>query len=197
MRTAIVGFDDEITAELDEALVFFVKILFHPNMSRNMSFTVQRLPELVLAGECWPEDYDNRQFVIDIRDAPGDDEPSSTLAHELVHCRQWARKELSVTSSLVARKSDSIDGIEFGTAFCELWHGEIWTPKPGEHPYFDSPWEVEAYGKEVGMMARWRDFREKKEQNEIVSLSGSKFACSLGQSTSDGSDDWISYYGGA
>jgi hypothetical protein len=33
--------------------------------------------------------------------------------------------------------------------------GVVWKPARKEDPYFDAPWEVEAYGKEVGLFQRF------------------------------------------
>jgi hypothetical protein len=41
--------------------------------------------------------------------------------------------------------------------------GEIWKPKGKEHHYYDAPWEIEAYGREVGLMHHWIMHTEKRK----------------------------------
>lgn len=157
MEVTIIGFAKEQAVILFDAALFFGKLLFHGNMRKRIVMAIQRNPQLELMAECWPEDHANRHFVIDIRDAEDDDDPVSTLAHEMCHMRQWARGDLSCTPLPIAKGGD-----ELGVAFVEVWKGTIWKPGYGEHPYFDAPWEIEAYGKEVGMMSRWKDYLEKR-----------------------------------
>jgi hypothetical protein len=37
--------------------------------------------------------------------------------------------------------------------------GEVWKAKRKEDDYFDSPWEIEAYGREVGLYAKWVQYK--------------------------------------
>lgn len=200
MRVEFVGFSKEEEAHLAEALRFFCKILFHGNMLSRMTFYIEKHPELDIDGECFPVDDGNRTFVISIRCGECDDEPCATLAHELVHCKQWANRELGSTATVVARTNKVSGVIELGTAFIETWHGEVWKPKRGEHPYFDCPWEIEAYGKALGMMARWNDFQEKrtKRKNEdCISSSSNSFAISTFEPVDSVCTDGPDYYSGA
>lgn len=58
----------------------------------------------------------------------------TTVAHEMVHVKQYARGEL---------KGDY------------LWHGKTYHPKKVD--YWDEPWEIEAHGRECGLFVRWAD----------------------------------------
>jgi hypothetical protein len=33
--------------------------------------------------------------------------------------------------------------------------GKVWKPNGKEDHYFDSPWEIEAFGREVGLYQKW------------------------------------------
>jgi len=55
-----------------------------------------------------------------------------TVAHEMVHVKQYARKEL---------QQDSV------------WQGKTYNPEKVD--YWDLPWEIEAHGREVGLFVRW------------------------------------------
>ena len=59
-----------------------------------------------------------------------------SLAHEMVHVKQFTRKEL--------QHSDSINK--------QLWRGQKYNTK---NRYYDLPWEIEAYGRELGLFTTW------------------------------------------
>jgi len=55
-----------------------------------------------------------------------------TVAHEMVHVKQYARKELDHSTK---------------------WQGK--TVNPTKVSYWDLPWEIEANGREIGLFVRW------------------------------------------
>ena len=64
--------------------------------------------------------------------------PLQTLAHEAVHLKQFLLGELRMLSK------------------CCKWKGEVWKSDGSDlDSYYDSPWEVEAYGKEEGLYVRF------------------------------------------
>jgi len=77
-----------------------------------------------------------RDFVI--RVDPGIDKIDllKTLAHEMVHVKQIARAEL----------------IELIRTPYFRFHKEYY---PKTTDYFDKPWEIEAHGREEGLVVRW------------------------------------------
>jgi len=56
-----------------------------------------------------------------------------TIAHEMVHVKQYARRELHPSK--------------------EAWLGKTVNPK--KLSYWDLPWEIEAHGREVGLFVRY------------------------------------------
>lgn len=58
----------------------------------------------------------------------------TTVAHEMVHVKQYARKEL---------KGDYV------------WKDKTINPKTTD--YWDEPWEIEAHGRECGLFIRWAE----------------------------------------
>ena len=58
----------------------------------------------------------------------------TTVAHEMVHVKQYARREL---------ESDYV------------WQGRTYSPKKCD--YWDQPWEIEAHGRETGLFIRWAE----------------------------------------
>ena len=58
-----------------------------------------------------------------------------TIAHEMVHVKQNARRELHPVN--------------------ETWCGKTYNPK--KVSYWDLPWEIEAHGREAGLFVRWAE----------------------------------------
>ena len=58
-----------------------------------------------------------------------------TVAHEMVHVKQYARRELHPVH--------------------DTWCGKTYNPK--KVSYWDLPWEIEAHGREVGLFVRWAE----------------------------------------
>lgn len=58
-----------------------------------------------------------------------------TVAHEMVHVKQYARRELHPVHN--------------------TWCGKMINPK--KTSYWDLPWEIEAHGRECGLFVRWAE----------------------------------------
>lgn len=61
-----------------------------------------------------------------------------TIAHEMVHVKQYARGELYEGSRVNKHR----------------WQGK-WIDKDPD--YWDQPWEIEAHGREAGLFIRWAE----------------------------------------
>ena len=136
---------------LAEAANFFADILMDPRMVRNITLDIEIIPGLDVEGECIDEDgiKNPRWFTINLRKQTIDD-MIKVLAHEMVHVKQHAKNELQGGIMVPTRG---------GMKMTSKWMGEVWKPKAKEHPYFDSPWEVEAYGREIGLFQRYVVFK--------------------------------------
>lgn len=148
MQLNIKGFTQKQTTELAEAANFFAHILMDPRMVRNLIIDIEHTRKSDVQGECVDEDgtRNPRWFTINLRGAKGDDDIIQTLAHEMVHVKQHAKNELQSGVMVAARG---------GLKMTSKWMGEIWKPKGKEDHYYDSPWEIEAYGREIGLYRRW------------------------------------------
>lgn len=82
--------------------------------------------------------YRPREFDIDIDRKLRMRAILETVAHELVHAKQFARGEL-YQSSMTAK---------------HRWQGK-WLSKNID--YWDLPWEIEAAGREAGLFVRWAE----------------------------------------
>lgn len=93
-------------------------------------------------GYCMPTDdekYDRpRCFELEINSGVRLRRMLETVAHELVHAKQYARGEL-------------YQGIRVNKY---RWQGE-WLEDNVD--YWDLPWEIEAHGREIGLFVRWAE----------------------------------------
>ena len=65
-----------------------------------------------------------------------------TIAHEMVHIKQWATGQLNDINS--KDKKVWFDGMPYDDEKLD---------------YFDLPWEIEAHGREMGLFVRWAESR--------------------------------------
>ena len=85
-------------------------------------------------GYCLETD-NNRTFEIEIDRKLPLRKLMETLAHEMVHVKQYARREFHPVH--------------------DKWMGKTINPK--KVSYWDLPWEIEAHGREVGLFVRWAE----------------------------------------
>jgi len=75
----------------------------------------------------------NREFELEIDKTQPLRRLLETVAHEMVHVKQYARRELHPAT--------------------DNWMGKTYNPK--KVSYWDLPWEIEAHGREVGLFIRY------------------------------------------
>ena len=80
---------------------------------------------------------DKRTFELEIEKKLNLKTLLTTVAHEMVHVKQFARGELYENSANKHR-----------------WQG-TWLNKDPE--YWDAPWEIEAHGREIGLFVQWAE----------------------------------------
>ncbi len=132
---------------LVEAAQFFAAQLMDPRMVRNLTVDIEVRKDLDVEGECVDEDgvRNPRWFTIGLK-SQDIEEMIKVLAHEMVHVKQHAKNELQSGVMVAARG---------GLKMSSRWMGQLWKPKGKECHYYDSPWEIEAYGREVGLYHKW------------------------------------------
>ena len=137
----------KMKAQLSEAAEFFAAQLMDPRMVRNLTLDLEIWANLDIEGECVDEDgFKNpRWFTIGLK-KQDINEMIKVLGHEMVHVKQHAKNELQTGHAVAARG---------GLKIYSKWMGKIWKPKGKEDHYFDAPWEIEAYGREVGLFHKW------------------------------------------
>jgi hypothetical protein len=109
---------------------FCVKNLM-PRM-RTLDITIKLCKPSGALGYCL-ETENNRTFELEIDRTQSLRKLLETVAHEMVHVKQFARRELHPSK--------------------DEWYGKTYNPK--KVSYWDLPWEIEAHGREVGLFIRY------------------------------------------
>ena len=109
---------------------FCIKTLM-PRM-RSLDITIKLTSPKGAYGYCLELD-NNRTFEIEVARTLRLRTLLETVAHELVHVKQYARRELHPVNN--------------------TWCGKTYNPE--KVSYWDLPWEIEAHGREVGLFVRW------------------------------------------
>lgn len=122
-----------------ESMVRYCIKMLMPRM-RTLDITVKLCKPKGALGYCLRED--NRIYEIEIDSTQRLRRMLETVAHEMVHVKQYARREMNdVTIDKHYKWKDSL--------------------VPENTNYWDLPWEIEAHGRECGLFVRWA------EENEI------------------------------
>lgn len=118
--------------EIKKALNFFAQSMMSKRLCNNLTIFLENRNEYCFDGSSMWLDTNHRprEFEIVLKATMTKEQQLITLAHEMVHVKQYARGELK---SLVARRES-------------IWHGNYITEE--EYDYDNTPWEIEAYQKE-------------------------------------------------
>lgn len=87
-----------------------------------------------------------KHIMVDIDSRLILDDMISTLAHEMIHVKQFAKGQL--------REGKVIRGVQ-------TW---VWCGKPVKKKYHTQPWEIEAYSKEIDLLNEFYAIIEKDNQ---------------------------------
>lgn len=121
----------------------FSKNLFSPQLAKNISLKINFHYELGAGGYCdyeFGETGPPRDFTIDILKTRKKIKMFLVLAHEMVHVKQIAKGEMK---DKYVRSKD-----EFVTKWLGVDYNE-------DVSYWDQPWELEAYGLEYSLVAKF------------------------------------------
>tara|TARA_B100000073_G_scaffold327316_1_gene312896 strand:+ start:2086 stop:2544 length:459 start_codon:yes stop_codon:yes gene_type:complete len=118
-------------------IAFCVSKLMPRKKDLEINLHLKDLKELAL-GYAWPEDISSypKEFNIEIDSKQKLRDLLVTLAHEMVHVKQFSKGELYESTKVSKHR----------------WQGK-WLKKDLE--YWDRPWEIEAHGREIGLFVRW------------------------------------------
>jgi len=133
--------DTNLKIELKEAAEFFASKLFSKRLSPNIYLEIMLKRDLDVLGYCAFTDLDHprpRDFEIELLNKVPLDELLQTLAHEMVHVKQYAKGELK----------DVGGGKRF------KWAKQVYD----DTEYTSRPWEIEAFTKEVELYREYKRY---------------------------------------
>ena len=116
-----------------ESMVHYCIHKLMPRMS-TLDITVNICAPKGAMGYCLETD-NNRTFEIEVSSKLALRKLLETVAHEMVHVKQYARRELHPDA--------------------DIWMGKTYNPT--KTSYWDLPWEIEAHGRECGLFVRWAE----------------------------------------
>jgi len=124
-----------------ESMAYYVIDMLMPRMrTLNIEISIMDFEGDDSCGYCLPAGHADssrpRDFEIEVNKYLDMRTMLETVAHEMVHVKQYARRELFETSVGKHRWMDE-------------WYDESKTS------YWDLPWEIEAHGRECGLFVRW------------------------------------------
>jgi hypothetical protein len=117
-----------------ESMVQFCIKMLMPRM-KTLDITVKLCSPKGALGYCLAED--KRTFEIEVDRTLRLRRLLETVAHEMVHVKQYARDELHVD-------------------YANCWKNDFYT----KTDYWDCPWEIEAHGRELGLFIRWAELHK-------------------------------------
>jgi hypothetical protein len=157
------------TEEVRSAVEFFGSALMSKRLLQNISVRVVFVKDEENSTEWEDDNLRPREFTIRLFSGMGYQNTFITLAHEMVHVKQFARGELR-------------DYLKSSTL--QRWQGKMFDSDKVD--YWDLPWEIEAYGREKGLYWKFRiDGYERKKNAKAQSNSKKPSHSSLPQAGSE------------
>lgn len=146
----------DLKKKIRAATEFYAGLLMGPTVAKQLNIEFKLASNYQSQGTCLCDDEDEKKprFFTILLKRQEEDDMISTLAHEMVHVKQYAMGEL--------RGAEFANGAGIHRDDDTLWHGQVWRPKRREDPYYDSPWEIEAFGREVGLFDRFNKQWERR-----------------------------------
>ena len=128
MYLDVKGFNRKQKRIVTDAALFFIDKLIHPRTINVLELTIVR-KKLWADGFCQYEDSNirPRSFILEISDLLNGEELIKTVAHELVHVKQYVKGELKE---------------RYKPNYYHMWHKELVIVN--DDNFYDVPWEVEA-----------------------------------------------------
>lgn len=150
MRVRVYGIPAHIDrAEIKEATRWFGEMLMGPRLIKSLDIKILNREHFFKTAKAWAvvDGSDPRTFTIIMDYHRSRRAYLKTLAHELVHVKQYARNELGIVT--IGGKT--------------RWQG--YKINDVDVHYFDQPWEIEAYGREIGLFHRYKEHLRKQQED--------------------------------
>jgi hypothetical protein len=146
MKIVITGKNTKIKhSEMRKAAKFMMSLLVPKRLYNSLSIDIEyaNIPNCKGTTEYLDTNDRPRMFKVTISPSISKKNQLLTLAHELTHVKQFAKGELMEYQ----KKHNS----------AMRWGNEI--IQYDDETYWDAPWEIEAYGREIGLYIRYIDHK--------------------------------------
>lgn len=140
MRVYISGKNSKVSKrEQRYAAQYFAHMLLGPRLSRSITLFIKNEYDDGGHGSATflDDNHNPRSFEIIIDPKNGKRAQLMTLAHEMVHVKQYVKGELKTLFNQHENR----------------WKGRY--IRDDQFHYFDQPWEIEAFGRELGLYNRY------------------------------------------
>lgn len=132
----------KLEQELIAATKFYTKHLLSKQMYKHIFVEIILTKKIEDLGNCcvtyYNDWYKPREFEIQLKQSRSLNKTLSTLAHELVHVKQFAKGELNISNN--------------------KWRGEA--VNSDIVPYHELPWEIEASASEHILFSMYKEHRQ-------------------------------------
>ena len=143
MLLHVKGSNKKVRKVVEQAAWYYAEKLMGKRLLGSLEITINLKKNLLTkegneGSAIWEDDgYRSREFSIELDTTVKIRNLLITLAHEMVHVKQWAKNEMyeDMEPHMVRFKGEKI-------------HLK-------ETDYWDYPWEIEAYGKQLGLFVRF------------------------------------------
>lgn len=133
--------------EAIDAVNFFGSLILSKRLASSIFVDIKFCHDELkkISGDCYFQDDNKRPriFLIRINNSSGKRKQLITLAHEMVHLKQYAKGEL-------------FDYMSAKLMNFSRWGNDIYYVDQWSDDYWFQPWEIEAYGREYGMYNLYR-----------------------------------------
>ena len=143
MLLHVKGSNKKVRKVVEQAAWYYAEKLMGKRLLGSLEITINLKKNLLTkegneGSAIWEDDgYRSREFSIELDTTVKIRNLLITLAHEMVHVKQWAKNEM----------------YEYMEPHMVRFKGEKIHLK--ETDYWDYPWEIEAYGKQLGLFVRF------------------------------------------
>lgn len=149
MLVTVTGANKKIS-DLTESLVNYCakKLKLKDSISIDVEFSKTLYKEDGILGEVDFDDSNHRpkEFTITVDSTGSKRRIMETIAHEMVHVKQYSKGEL----------------VDMSRSGETRWQNEMVSNNTN---YWDLPWEIEAHGKELGLFIRWAEDTDLSDQS--------------------------------
>lgn len=169
MNISFINVKSEETKKLlSQAAWFYAHKLMDPSLIKELHLDIHVSKKFKDMGQCIHEDDSNTNrpkfFKIEIRNREEDLHITNTLAHEMVHLKQFATGELDISMPLTSLVSAVISGKKLEPK----WQGKTFKLKEYEDEYWDLPWEIEAFGRQQSLWERFLDWKDSIGEKDYI-----------------------------